>query len=544
MEVPLFRKMDFSLARWKVLQKTVPLILAMDDEPKFLQAFAAMLCEVFALRWASLALRDRAQGLFRIRGSSGRLEALAEGAQAPSLDQAARWLEDRQKVMRRRLISEFGNSFSTELKTELNKNDTFVSLPLFVKEQLTGIINLGPKSGSKQFSRDELDVLADLGPLFAAVIKKACDYSLMQKQSAYRQAVLHNLVSGVIAVDAAGRISIFNHAAERILKLKAEKMLGEDIRRFPDNLSQLLLETLEKGKSLRREQLRLLRANTWVGASSSQFYNAQGKLLGAYLVFCNLDRIRKQQQIVRQQRMSSYWAKMAREINDSLTGTKAHTELFPKKYEDAEFRWNLYSTLKQDMQKMDSLTQRIIEFAQEKPLAIQSCSVEKLINEALDLGLQGKEKNKSIVEKSYSDNLKFLPGDYHQLKLAFIQLINNSLEAMPEGGKLRISAELERGPEMLIYNLPDVLGQLPEAEVVAVKIQDSGPGISARDLPRIFEPFFTTKEARPGLGLAIAQKNIERHQGVIRVFSRPGAGCTFWVCLPVLNKEDFVCKYK
>ena len=127
-----------------------------------------------------------------------------------------------------------------------------------------------------------------------------------------------------------------------------------------------------------------------------------------------------------------------------------------------------------------------------------------------------------------------LPADSQQLKETFSQIISNALEAMGKEGKLSISVAQESSPQMLIYNLPEAAVKgLPAAEIIVVKITDTGCGILPSDLPYLFDPFFTTKEARTGLGLSTARKIAEKHQGIINVESKPARGSTFWVCLPV-----------
>ena len=87
------------------------------------------------------------------------------------------------------------------------------------------------------------------------------------------------------------KITVFNRAAERILNLKADQALGKDIHILQANLVNLLLDTLHNGKSYRRQELYILPEETLIGVSTSQFYDAKGKLLGACMFFSNLVKI-------------------------------------------------------------------------------------------------------------------------------------------------------------------------------------------------------------------------------------------------------------
>jgi len=105
-------------------------------------------------------------------------------------------------------------------------------------------------------------------------------------------------------------------------------------------------------------------------------------------------------------------------------------------------------------------------------------------------------------------------GDRAQLLIVFGNLVRNALDAMPDGGVLRIVAA-------------------QEGLKTAVRVQDSGAGISADNLHRVFEPLYSTKAKGIGLGLSISYEIISRHQGTLAVESQVGAGSTFTVRLPV-----------
>jgi signal transduction histidine kinase len=111
--------------------------------------------------------------------------------------------------------------------------------------------------------------------------------------------------------------------------------------------------------------------------------------------------------------------------------------------------------------------------------------------------------------------------DRAQLKQAFLNIGKNSLEAMPEGGRLRISLERAGG-----------------GEKVGVTFHDTGVGIPGEQLDRIFEPFFTTKKRGFGMGLAVVQKIICGCGGSIVVSSTEGKGTKITVILPLKRTAD------
>jgi signal transduction histidine kinase len=113
-------------------------------------------------------------------------------------------------------------------------------------------------------------------------------------------------------------------------------------------------------------------------------------------------------------------------------------------------------------------------------------------------------------------------ADRMQLAQVLINLMLNAADAMPQGGRLRIAGAEGQGG----------LNE-QEAGRAMLEISDMGSGINPTDLPHVFEPFYTTKRTGTGLGLAVAARIIEGHQGRIDVQSKVGEGTTFRIELPV-----------
>ena len=111
-------------------------------------------------------------------------------------------------------------------------------------------------------------------------------------------------------------------------------------------------------------------------------------------------------------------------------------------------------------------------------------------------------------------------ADADQLSQVFLNLVNNALQAMEEGGKLTLGGEEGGG----------------EGEWVAAFVKDTGPGIAPEDIEHLFQAFYTTKEDGTGLGLSMCKGIIEEHGGEIRVDSVVGEGTCFSIVLPAEGK--------
>jgi signal transduction histidine kinase len=131
---------------------------------------------------------------------------------------------------------------------------------------------------------------------------------------------------------------------------------------------------------------------------------------------------------------------------------------------------------------------------------------------------------------SLSYEVPSILGDPTHLQTLFLNLITNALDAMPQGGQLKISTQIQ-------------FTQVPSRENgrwVEISIADTGIGITEESKKRIFDPFFTTKKIGEGtgLGLAICEKIIKEHAGRLEVESEVGKGSTFSIFIPALEREE------
>ena len=116
------------------------------------------------------------------------------------------------------------------------------------------------------------------------------------------------------------------------------------------------------------------------------------------------------------------------------------------------------------------------------------------------------------------DALPMVSVDGEQIRTCFVNVLVNAFQAMPQGGKLAISARPVK--------------EADGGRWIEVRFQDTGCGIASEDLPKVFEPYFTTKEVGIGLGLALTKKIVEEHGGTIALDSIPDQGATMSIRLP------------
>ena len=176
------------------------------------------------------------------------------------------------------------------------------------------------------------------------------------------------------------------------------------------------------------------------------------------------------------------------------------------------------------LSQLDQMIERDLSFFQNQSLDLTACSLELIIESALEATRSLVEDNGIRVKFNYPDDFPTIVVDQNQLQLALINLMKNACQSMLTGGTLTLS---------VTHKI--------ESDKISISIKDTGYGISPQDLNRIFEAFYTTKPKGLGLGLLNAKNIVEAHGGQIFVSSQVQQGTEFTICLLSNNKN---LKYK
>lgn len=178
----------------------------------------------------------------------------------------------------------------------------------------------------------------------------------------------------------------------------------------------------------------------------------------------------------------------------------------------------LMSNIKAEIHRLNTMIENFLTVG--KPLALNKSEVDMgvLIQDVVGLAHQKAVEQGVAIEVAAEGSVPRLQADPLQIKTCLMNVVLNAIQAMPTGGRLRITI-------------------VSAAGTLDITVSDTGPGISEEDLSRIFNPYFTTKQLGIGLGLAITKKIVEEHRGRITVRSRPNEGTDVVISLPVENVE-------
>jgi signal transduction histidine kinase len=239
-----------------------------------------------------------------------------------------------------------------------------------------------------------------------------------------------------------------------------------------------------------------------------------------------------QREAARAQRLSAIGqlaATVAHKIGTPLTALSGHVQLLeedPNLNDDARRR---LQTVEGQIEQTSRIIQDLLIYARRPEPVFAPLDLNQCLDECLSLLRPEIDGHNVTLVKELDPRLEKLQADQQQIQEVLCNLIDNALDAMPQGGQLTVRT----------YSLPPT-GPRALDERYAVEIDDTGPGIEPEMKGQIFQPFFTTKKSGhgTGLGLAIALESIRAHGGTITVDSEPGKGAHFVVSLPVSGGEN------
>ncbi|HLG43902.1 MAG TPA: ATP-binding protein, partial [Nitrospirales bacterium] len=185
----------------------------------------------------------------------------------------------------------------------------------------------------------------------------------------------------------------------------------------------------------------------------------------------------------------------------------------------------LMSNIKEEIHRLNGMVENFLRVG--KPLTLNKTDVDlgALVRDVVGLAHQKAVEQGIEIVVSGQESFPDLKADPVQLKTCLMNVVLNAIQAMPNGGRLRIVSALRPGAR-------EGTDSPPLSGAVEVTVSDTGPGIGEEDLAKVFDPYFTTKKLGIGLGLAITKKIVEEHGGQISVRSRLHEGTAVIISLP------------
>jgi PAS domain S-box-containing protein len=402
-----------------------------------------------------------------------------------------------------------------------------MSIPLIVQDEVVGVLSVHSESPN-QYSEDEVRVLSIIASQGAAIYK---ELEALSALTSYTDNILSSIAAGVVTLDSDGVVLTWNSAAERIVGLRATRVVGLDYEHVlaglpiaqsdKEAIKGAINSVSETGETYQGYKLCFhprSRAEVFINMSISLLQNSAGEQLGLVLIFEDVSReIRMEEEFRRMGELAAVGqlaASIAHELRNPLSSIKGAAQFLQKEYEDHASIVEFLSIIIEEVNGLNKLTTEFLDFARPVRLELKPVSLNKLVEKTLQLMSVHITDNNVVVKEMLSRCLPSIQADAEQLEQVFKNIVINALQAMPEGGLLTV----ETGPTA--------------SGGAYMSVTDSGIDIPADKIERIFQPFVTTKTKGTGLGLSVVHKIVENHGGKIEVTSEVGKGSTFRVFMP------------
>lgn len=347
-----------------------------------------------------------------------------------------------------------------------------------------------------------------------------------EQERRYTEIILQNVAAGVISLDEQNRITTINRFAEELLNIDRTLYIGRDyhevlamehqeiINAFMHELDQSHKNTTE-----RHLRVNILGENFSLLVNFTRLEDEKSQPLGFVIVFDNLTKLEKMQRMAAWREVAR---RIAHEVKNPLTPIQLSAQRLRRRYpeilnqEDSVFD-QCTATIINQVDELKRLVSEFSQFARMPKIQRAPADLAAVTESTLFLY---QEAHKQITFTCHSDPaLPPFSFDAEQIKRCLINLLDNAVAVLPEGGTIDIDISLN-----------------DEKDNVFIRLSDNGPGIPESDKPRLFEPYFSTKKTGTGLGLAIVSTIISDHNGYIRVHNNQPCGTVFTIELPLFQQ--------
>jgi two-component system sensor histidine kinase PilS (NtrC family) len=361
----------------------------------------------------------------------------------------------------------------------------------------------------------------------------------LEQLSSLHERTVASLMSGLLTTDSKRRITSFNPEAESITGTPAAEAIGQLVDTILPGLDD---RSAEAGSGRLRMGFRDQEGNDrFLGVGTYALRTGDAGPDGLVVIFQDVtDVVAMEQELRRSERLAAVGelsASIAHEIRNPLAAISGSIQMLKREADgrvpggqDAR----LMGIVLRETERLNRLIGDFLHYARPGPRRVEAIQLAELVvdmREMLDAAL-GSDME---LEVSIPTELA-VQADAGQLRQVLWNLVLNSMQAMPTGGRIQIDAR-----EIAVRaSQAGVVGGRNEEEkeaCVEICVRDSGVGIAAEVLEHIFDPFFTTKSEGSGLGLATVHRIVEEHGGSLNLESAEGMGTTACVRLPQGESE-------
>lgn len=360
------------------------------------------------------------------------------------------------------------------------------------------------------------------------------------------ESLVQHTADAISIIDFDGNLQMVNPAWEKLYGWSAHEVLGKRspaVMEWDDEELALAVERIQAGSVLQRDMVRKRSDGSTVEVSmtESPVFSFDGQAVSIAVITRDLTEFRKTEEVVlRADKLAlagELAAGVAHEIRNPLTAIQGYLQLMRSHFEP-----KYLDILLPEVRRISDITDEFLLLSKPQIEIREFTDIRLLVEDVLTLMGSQAHLYSISIETNMATNLPLIVCVKNQIKQVFMNLMKNSIEAMPQGGTIRIdirtktdagvsaktvNAETANAANAEVANADDV------ANGLNIIVSDDGPGIPQERLKNLGEPFYTTKARGTGLGLMVTYRIVQRHGGFVRASSELGRGTRFEIFLPL-----------
>ena len=353
----------------------------------------------------------------------------------------------------------------------------------------------------------------------------------------FNESIIQSMEAGLMTLDLKDCITFINLGAEKTLGWSSKELITKPLDQvLRSEEAQIILKKPESKRDLsfsRETEITIKGGQKiFIGFTAMDRFDNTGQKVGTIISFRDISLLKQMQaEVIRMDRLVSLGvlaSGIAHEIKNPLAGIKTMAQACEEEFEEGDDRTEYLVRIIRQVDRLDDLLKTFFKYARPSPPDRKRHHLGEILDEVMNL--VEKKMNDFRVQfiLDLAEDLPEILVDSQQLQQVLLNLILNAIDAMPDGGELRISADRIKGKQK------STLERAIEKsnKYVEINIEDTGEGIPADKLETIFDPFVTTKSNGLGLGLSIVYRIVREHDGEIHVSSKHGAGTRFILTIP------------
>ena len=357
--------------------------------------------------------------------------------------------------------------------------------------------------------------------------QKRAQETLARSEARYRN-LFESASDAIVTLDANGRFTTVNHAAENISGYARDELVGQWFApMIPDDELPMALSFFQKALAGETGlfETRFFRKDGGVCYIAVTYSTPQKDEEVLCLIRDVTDQKLLQEQLIQSEKMSAIGqlvSGVAHELNNPLAGIAAFAQLLLAERRLAADQKTAAETIYNESRRASRIVQNLLTFARQHKSEKVQTAINRVLDDTIELRNYDLRVRGIDLLRDFDEHLPETMADAHQLQQVFLNLITNSEQAM------------ERMPRQA-HRL--TIRTRREGDVIRIEFEDTGPGIPANLLERIFNPFFTTKPpgSGTGLGLSISLGIVREHEGRIWAENLAAGGARFVIELPVVE---------